>query len=396
MKNDMKIIYVLSVCFVFVTNYVFPQSTHNRLKVNVNLAASDYIGFYQKNISQQKNSRCAMYPSCSNYGMQVFKERPFWEAVILTADRLCRCSHDTRFYDVTYEAGYKSYIDYPYYENVPFSVIANRSRIYNVPSVKCRQDRDSTIVFIHQQINKGHYDVALLKIEEGLFEQKLPTDSLYYLKLVCYRGLDLLEEGVFDYETNIDESLKKDGNIGLQIALMYKDLGNVEGAANVLRRNVAVLNDSNLLYRTCLLQAVLDAQQEKWDSSRKNFVQACRYNPEMESMLDRNLLALEKLKSRKRKSPIWAGIFSILPGGGYLYTGHKGSALTSFAINSLLAYATYTSIKTKNYGWAGVCGFLSLSFYIGNINGASRSALRYNQREQKRILGEIENVNNIY
>ena len=238
--------------------------------------------------------------------------------------------------------------------------------------------------------------MALLKIEEGLFEQKLPTDSLYYLKLVCYRGLDLLEEGVFDYETNIDESLKKDGNIGLQIALMYKDLGNVEGAANVLRRNVAVLNDSNLLYRTCLLQAVLDAQQEKWDSSRKNFVQACRYNPEMESMLDRNLLALEKLKSRKRKSPIWAGIFSILPGGGYLYTGHKGSALTSFVINSLLAYATYTSIKTKNYGWAGVCGFLSLSFYIGNINGASRSAVRYNQREQKRILGEIENINHIY
>lgn len=392
----MKVLYILGLCFFFVASPVFSQVTYNRSSINANLAAGDYINFYQKNISRQKNSRCAMFPSCSNYGMQVFKERPFWEAIILTTDRLCRCSHDNRFYDVTYEAGYKSYIDYPYYKKVPVSIIANRNRIYNVPSLKYRRGWDSTFVFIHQQINKRHYNVALLKIEEGLFEQRLPADSLFYLKLICYRGLDLLEEGVFEYETNLDDSLKNNGNIGLQVAMMYKDLDNIGGATNVLQRNIAVLNDSNMLYKTCVLQAILDAQQEKWDSSRKNFVQAYQYNPKMKSMLDRNLMALEKLEYRKRKSPIWAGVFSIFPGGGYLYTGHKGSALTSFAINALLAYATYTSIKMKNYGWAGVCGFLSLSFYIGNINGASRSAIRYNQREQKRILSEIENINYIY
>ena len=85
---------------------------------------------------------------------------------------------------------------------------------------------------------------------------------------------------------------------------------------------------------------------------------------------------LNELKEQKKKSPSLARILSIIPGGGYLYTNHKGSALTAFVINSLLGYATYTSVKSKNYGVAGVCGFLGLSFYIGNINGAGRSAVR--------------------
>ena len=68
-----------------------------------NSAVGDYIRIYQNRISEQKNSRCAMYPSCSNYGLQVFADKPFWEALPLLADRLCRCSHDARFYDVTYK-----------------------------------------------------------------------------------------------------------------------------------------------------------------------------------------------------------------------------------------------------------------------------------------------------
>ena len=47
--------------------------------------------------------------------------------------------------------------------------------------------------------------------------------------------------------------------------------------------------------------------------------------------------------------------------------------MTAFAVNALLAYATYTSIKAENYGIVALTSFFSLSFYIGNINGAGKA-----------------------
>ena len=86
-------------------------------------ATDEYIGFYQKFLSGHKNSRCAMYPSCSAYGKMVFKDRPFMEAITLLADRIIRCSHERKFYDVTYEYGYRSSIDFPYYKDARFELL---------------------------------------------------------------------------------------------------------------------------------------------------------------------------------------------------------------------------------------------------------------------------------
>lgn len=41
-------------------------------------------------------------------------------------------------------------------------------------------------------------------------------------------------------------------------------------------------------------------------------------------------------------------------------------------------------------------GFLSLSFYIGNINGAGRSALRYNRKKHDASVRQLESLNNIF
>ena len=71
-----------------------------------NIATDDYIGFYQKFLSNQKNSRCAMYPSCSKYGQMAFKKFPFPKAISLTCERIMRCSHDAHYYDITYQYGY--------------------------------------------------------------------------------------------------------------------------------------------------------------------------------------------------------------------------------------------------------------------------------------------------
>ena len=61
-------------------------------------STSDFINLYQKYLSGLKNSICPMYPSCSNYGLLVYNEKPFLEATFLLTDRLIRCSHDRKFY----------------------------------------------------------------------------------------------------------------------------------------------------------------------------------------------------------------------------------------------------------------------------------------------------------
>ena len=76
-------------------------------------AVHDYIDIYQKYISGLKSGQCAMYPSCSNYGLMVFEKYPFFKAMAMTSDRQMRCSHDQSFYDITYYYVMGSCIDLP-------------------------------------------------------------------------------------------------------------------------------------------------------------------------------------------------------------------------------------------------------------------------------------------
>lgn len=52
------------------------------------------IKFYQKYISGIDGDRCGMYPSCSHYSAQAFKEHGRLKGWIMTCDRLLRCSRD--------------------------------------------------------------------------------------------------------------------------------------------------------------------------------------------------------------------------------------------------------------------------------------------------------------
>ena len=61
----------------------------------INASASDnLINLYQKFISPINQSTCQSYPSCSKYGKSALKKHGLY-GVLLTADRLNRCGHDT-------------------------------------------------------------------------------------------------------------------------------------------------------------------------------------------------------------------------------------------------------------------------------------------------------------
>lgn len=358
-----------------------------RLNAQTNGSATqDYIHFYQEFLSTQKNSRCAMYPSCSQYAISAFKEFSFLKAMIFTSDRLIRCSHDANYYESTYITGKRSFIDFIPNKKVPTSIINKRFPKPYTKIFKLTSSRDTLSLFIDELINKGKYDLALLEIERELFLKKANT-RLYIQKLICHRGLQDYENGIYDYETVYPNYAKNNNSIKQQAALLYYCAGNLEEASTMSEEIISIGNSTNEMDKTYGLKGIIATQHNNYNEARKYF-SLIKELPIRQSSIQ----LLQQLEISKKKNPSLAKVLSIIPGGGYLYTGHKGSALTSFLINTLLAYATYTSIKSENYGMAGVCGFMGLSFYIGNINGAGRSARRYNQSQKNKYIKKLEQI----
>lgn len=381
--------YILFILLLWIVPKTMAQSNEGN-------ATDEYIGFYQKFLSGQKNSRCAMYPSCSSYGKMVFQDRPFMEAITLLTDRIMRCSHERGLYDVTYEYGYRSSVDFPYYKDVPNHIVYNKYVYPHVDCLKMKENSNEMLPFINQLINKGEYQSALIEIERVMFFNKHQVDSrLYSNKLLCYRGLGDFEEGIFEYEVEYPEVVKCMDDVNMQAALLYYLTSNNQRALNVLDNVLQKGGKNDIQRKAQVLKGIINLKEGQLQVAESIFRESSSLKKN-EGLYESNLNILREMKEQKRKSPSLARILSIIPGGGYLYTNHKGSALTAFIINSLLGYATYTSIKSKNYGVAGICGFLGLSFYIGNINGAGRSATRYNDRQYNASIRKLESNNHIF
>lgn len=358
-------------------------------------AVKDYIGLYQKYISGARGSNCPMYPSCSNYGLMVFNDKPFYEAIALTADRLVRCSHDRKYYDETYEYGHSSLLDLPPYMKVPRDLIYTPKRYFYTDNIKGKNRKDSANLFINYLINDGNYVAALLEIDRTLYFNRTTDPSVYVNKLICYEALDKEEEGIYDYKVKFPYSIQNNSKVMLKVSKLYFNIENNEEALNKLNDLEKNTQDSSILYKKYVLQGVVEAKEEHYQKAKDAFIYSSHYSPYGADLLAKNLQITDDLLHYKKKSPGLARLLSIVPGGGYLYTHHTQNAITSFVINSLLAYATYTSIKSKNYGVAGLMGTLSFSFYCGNILGAGNSAKKYNQYHKGKKIHKLINQNQI-
>lgn len=235
----------------------------------------------------------------------------------------------------------------------------------------------------------GDYNNALLEIRRLEFLHKNIPFVMYSNKLLCYRALGKYEDGIYDYELLNDYALKSDGRVNMQAALLYYETQNYHQTIKKLSEKVYV-TDTAIIYNRYILKAIANLQLGQYEDARNDFYSASKFNSENYS---KNISLLEELSSQKYKNPTIAKVLSIIPGLGYLYSGHKSSAITALLVNGILVYATYTSIKSENFGVAALCGVFTLSFYIGNINGASRSAERYNYMSKNDIINQIETVN---
>jgi hypothetical protein len=78
-----------------------------------------------------------------------------------------------------------------------------------------------------------------------------------------------------------------------------------------------------------------------------------------------------------------------MPGLGYAYTGHYGTAVSAALVNGLLIWAAADAFSDANRGAGSFYAMLGLGFYIGNITGSAQSAVRYNEYRMGRFYDQF-------
>ena len=355
-------------------------------------STSDYIGFYQKYISGIRGRSCPMYPSCSNYGLKTFSETNFISGFLLTSDRLLRCGHDHENYALTIQPNGFRFLDYPYYTSPPEELYYTRNT-YAFAYADTVKDKDDRSEFIKKLINEGYHREALLEIMRIEFQSSTFDVELFINKIICLKVLDEYEKAIFAYETKCPPEHKQNPELLYQLSVIQYKLKNYEQSLRYDSLAIASCGDCFFKPKLVSLQGLIHARKHAWSASRNTFASLQDYEG-FEGLSQANVKILEKGEQLNKKSPTFAGVISVIPGAGYAYAGHRQTAITALLVNGLLAYATYTNMVNKNYGMGILTGIFNLTFYIGNIQGAAKSARRFNARQKQDVIDKLEyNIN---
>jgi putative component of membrane protein insertase Oxa1/YidC/SpoIIIJ protein YidD len=380
----------LSLLFLFLSPVIVLSQEANNERNNAFL---DYIRLYQKNISFIRNSHCPMYPSCSVYGYEAFKGGNAAKAFMLTADRLLRCGHDHKFYNLTQQSDNFLLLD-PAGTETNNSLIYRPRRSFYAVTAPGSVQKDST-GFIKYLIDQGQYQEALKEIHRILyFTPQSSNVDLYANYLICLRALEQQEKAIFEYENTFPASVRSHPVLMQLMGNQWLSLDNYDNAISLYGQVIKdPETERHLGDQARILRGYAHVRKADLELAKSDFSSIVEQSVFFSSA-QANLSQLEKISHLKYKKPALAGVLGVVPGLGYLYASHKQTALSAFVVNGLLGFATYTSIRTHNYGLAALTGVFGASFYIGNISGSVKSVRRYNQNKYESQVRKIKtNVN---
>ncbi|MDQ3265924.1 MAG: tetratricopeptide repeat protein [Myxococcota bacterium] len=101
------------------------------------------------------------------------------------------------------------------------------------------------------------------------------------------------------------------------------------------------------------------------------------------------LQAVRGFGSLPQKSPLLAGVLSIIPGAGHVYIEQPLIGLTALLWNGLFAYALYEAISQRQLGIAITLGLFESLWYSGAIFGAVNGAMKFNRDARRNALDDL-------
>jgi len=348
-------------------------------------SVGDLFDFYQTFISDTRGGKCPMYPSCSKHSISAFQNKGALTGLLYTTDRLMRCGHEHKLYAQAFVNGGVKLLD-PVLESELDSIIVKPAPRRFGKNLNFYQEKNDTTFFLHL-INKGQYTAAITEYHriKHFGDTSKPSLILEYNYYSSLSALGEYEKILYDYQFDLHPNLKKEPLMLLEVGETWYHLENYEKAIETAE---TITSPSRYDDQAKLFKGFVHAHAADYESALEEFRDI---SPEFiySEYAQHNQRIVNELSTLKRKSRTAAGLASIIPGGGYLYTGHKTTAVSSFVLNGLLAYATYTSFNTGNYGVGVLTGIFSMSFYVGNISGGIKSADRYNKAKESQLKRKL-------
>jgi len=377
------------------------------------LIARTSLGLYQALISPSKGTGCPMLPHCSKYSMTAFERFNPVKAWLITTDRLHRCGHDLAYYEQVSKDGNLRFIDSTLLRVPPVANISvgKSDNHYKGETADC-DERDRLVEPPNEVIAETNvYDSAdgrLWSFANGLMMEGHSSQAIvefkrllkYFPRTTFVRPVSisvfrcLIRTGKYldaihwgrQVMAGSDSSYYQ-REIGLQIGTCFLALGNSQAALDYFRR-MNVQDDRETEAEKHLLCGVAYSNQLRWSRAKACFQ---RIPPESDlyGRAEHSMYLCDLGINTRPKSPAVAGILSIVPGLGYLYSGFEQTALSAFVVNTLFFWGTYEAFHRGNDGVGSLLTILSLGWYSGGIYGSIACAKRKNDYENRRLQAEI-------
>lgn len=241
----------------------------------------------------------------------------------------------------------------------------------------------------------GEYEQAATEYLRVIYENDSDTLScpLSALRLArCFQEMNLFTDAFDMYvflSLNLENSeLRSNAHLGAGSIL--EESGNFAGAREYYLEAGAVSSDPELSCKSDVLAALMLGRLDRWDEASTELSILSTGDGIWSTEAGRLTLLAETGENLPRRSPFWCGLSSaIIPGAGQIFCGRTKDGIIALGMNAVMGYLFYQSLTEDNIGGTVLFGWLSLSFYGGNIYGGIRAADTWNSARERELFEQI-------
>jgi tetratricopeptide (TPR) repeat protein len=171
----------------------------------------------------------------------------------------------------------------------------------------------------------------------------------------------------------------------------FRQLGNLGYARVVLENFLKLTDDPEILDRIHLdlaelhVTASLKPGTNELAQALANLENISSDGP-LQTQKMELISRIQKVRSLPEKNPTLAGIFAVIPGAGFLYTGRFHDAAAAFVVNTGLGLAAWKAFDQDNPALGTVAALAGSGFYFGSIYGSISAAHKHNHSQKVKIL----------
>jgi len=173
------------------------------------------------------------------------------------------------------------------------------------------------------------------------------------------------------------------------ISQCHLRMNNPQEAVTVLHNLVAMTKNRNVQDEARYRIGWIYMEAAMWEKAGIFFNKISEENREpyrMEQLSEQ----LSRTADIPQKNPGVAGALSVIPGAGFLYCGRYRDGITAFLFNSALMFGAYTAFDKDNPALGSVIALVEAGFYAGNFYGAVSSAHKYNRKQNRDFIRQME------